>query len=1037
MDLGHLIALLGAPNTNARTGPERAMQGTGVGAWLDALSGPQAFTSGGVAKTAWATAFDLWVDRGDLHDTNLDGSLAGGGSEKPINRQHQRGNTPRVAFTSGTPANVANIYAASKITNTGGGSSFYFCIAFNIDPAGNRYYTSILGDAGAGGAIGNTGWHLSWNADNLQPWELSIGTGAARSVVRYAAPAGWSQYANMPDDRYYVIEGYLSGTTLGLRVNKGAWATATVGAMSAGNPDVWVNPGASTGYLGGGWCPIYTPFILVRKNDVPDSNTRDQVANYAQATFGGSLFVATEQHTSTADPASYSMSTGTTTRGVAARFSVASPATYAYSTPAGTIANRGYASIASPATYTLAGVDATGLAESVQGSAADPAVFTFSPAPATGNVALVSVALPATYATTPAAATVGYRAVFSTALAATYSYTPDTATTARFAWRSVGLPATYLLASPSTTRGTRQLYSTANPAAYAYTAAPATSGHGRLSIALPATYTWVRPNTRDLKALSSQASPAAYLTSPVATADETTGETETVEYPVPPARVVLTDLEFQQWLHDETAIRVVLVEMQCIDENGNTEQVYLGSRGFATKLEDGQNGRYYLPLMRGGLEFAQSLDYDLSGSHSYGDIQLDNTEGDLDWMFERYWQYQPIRAYVGDARWPRRDFRQIFDGAIEDIDSVARDTVNVGVRDKLHRLDMPLHEDKVSGNGPEAGRMQPLAFGECHNVTPVLVDPTQLRYIFHAGVAEGVFEVRDNGVPVQRSTNPGPPATFSLARQPYGRITCSVQGDIRRVAQVEDEGYANTVAELIMKLAKHWGTEQGKRFTDADFDQDNFTTFSLNNQQPVGLYIEERTTVLDACQEIAASVGARLTMTATGKLQLIKLEVPPIGSPVYVGESDMVAGSLHIADRMPLVSGVNLGYCKNWTVQEDTAAGLPEEHKAMFAREWYTTAVVNPVPRDTYGMWGEPEQENCLLLARDDAINEAGRRLRLRSAHRHVIEFEGFANLMFTQVGSAMNITHPRFGLSKGKTGQVVSVAVNWLTTHVTIRVLI
>jgi hypothetical protein len=160
-------------------------------------------------------------------------------------------------------------------------------------------------------------------------------------------------------------------------------------------------------------------------------------------------------------------------------------------------------------------------------------------------------------------------------------------------------------------------------------------------------------------------------------------------------------------------------------------------------------------------------------------------------------------------------------------------------------------------------------------------------------------------------------------------------------------------------------------------------------------------------------------------------------APIVVTESDMVLGSMHIADRLPLVPGGVLGYCKNWTVQEDTAQGVPEDHKSMYAREWLTIAIDEQLMRSKYGIPGQPEQENSLLLDRQSALTECGRRVNLRSSQRHVYEFVGFANLMFTPVGAPMTVFHRRFGLSAGKTGQVISVAVNWLSSQVTIKVLI
>lgn len=1004
------------------------MQGAGRGIWLDALSGLPAFSASNVALAAWDSNFDVWSDRGDDKTTYFDGTVAPTLIERPFARQRQRGNTPAVAFTSGLPANVANFSTPIPCRGCGGGTSFYFCFAFSPDAGSNLYYTSLLGDAAAAAALGNVGWHLGWNSDEVNPLELSIGTGAARTRIQVPV-AGWTQFTNMPQTRY-VIDGYLSGTTLALRLNKGSWVTATVGAMSAGVADCWIGAGGTNGFNGGGYFSGDVNFLLVRRNDVPDATTRDQVVNYAQAVFGGTLFSANTAYTSSADPASYTHSVAAATKDNLAGLSFASPAVYSLTgfatvnsfgklssaspavfawTPAATGEVMALSSIASPAVYALTGAATT---DSVgKFSIASPAVYALTANAATSTVQVLSKGLPAVYAMTGVAATSTAQRV-SNALPGVYSYTPP-ASKDYIAAISPALPAVYLVV--------------ANDAVSIHDPLP-----WNIGIARPAVYAMTGfAATGNLHTVS-QAIPATYLMQPFAASVDTTGHVEVPIYPPPVAKPALTDAEFLAWLVSEDAIRTVIVETQCIDADGNSEQVFIASRGFVTKLEDGREGRYYEPLLKGGLDFQQTISLNLQGDQSYGDIELDNADGELDWTFDRYWMYQPFRAYVGDARWPRRDFRQIFDGAIEDIDSSARDTINVRLRDKLHRLDVPLHDEKVGGSAPDPDRLLPVAFGECHNITPVLQDAPTLRYVYHSREAESVFEVRDNGIPIQRVTANGKPARFTLPRQPYGRVTASIQGD-----KTFTGGYVNTVSALIRRIVEEWGTEPSKRLTEDDIDIENFDAFELNNPQPVGIYIEERATVLDVCNSIAASVGARLTMTATGKLQLVKVQVPPIGTPINVDETDMLEGSLMVADRTQLMSGVKLGFCKNWTVQPDTAAGLPEEHKSMFSREWYTTSLVNPTTRDTFALWDEPEQENTLLLDRDDAAAEAGRRLWLRSYQRHVYEFEGFSNLIFTQVGAPMRITHRRFGLQGGKTGQVVYTAVDWIHATVKIGVLI
>jgi len=872
---------------------------------------------------------------------------------------------------------------------------------------------------------------------------------------------------------------------------------------------------------------------------------------------------------SVALPVAFAGVVGTPTTTRAARVSYALPTefnTQAYPTNIAGAAVVRHSSVAEPTTFKLSG--AWGGSAVNSSSIATGITYSLAPALATATPSKNSIAVPANYAQIPSDTWSGRERI------------------------SAALPATYAIASPATNSFASVKY---------------------VSAALPTSFLLTPTATGVRRGYATPAVSARYLQEGWSTADYADSEIKPpLVYPVPVVRPVLSDAQFDAWLSDERALRVTLIETKCIDAvTGVTELVYFASHGFVTKYEDG-SPTFYAPLMRGGLDFAQTLDLDLSGNESYGDIELDNSTGELDWMFDRVWLYQEFKAYIGDAQWPRRDFRQIFDGTIEDIDSSQRDTVNVRLRDKLYRLEMPLHEYKMLGGGPNLDRLVPFTVGECHNITPLLSNANTLTYVWHPRSAEKNIEVRDNGIPVSFTEVVG---GFTLAKQPYGRITCSVQGD-RVTTGYFSTGYTNTVGKLVLHMMLEWGTEVAHRFTINDIDIDNFTAFEAANKYAVGLYSTERLTVRAACQQLAASVGARLTMTALGKAQLVKLQLPPpttqpnllfngdfssgmsgwsysgtsggiveaasginlnevwyppgkyvfwmrqdgsknnqnsyieyigkaipveankrytisaytgahrckvqivfweysatgvllrssvqvpsafnegdfqggntmaafkhvfdyattgadtayirplmrkwdtyagavpfdsymfvtdvviessdnVNALIEVGESDMVSGSLHIADRLPIVPGARLGYCKNWTVQEDTAQGVPEDHKAMYAREWLSVLVTEPALRDKYEVWGEPEQENCLLLESASATTECSRRVNLRSTQRHIYEYIGFANLMFTPVGAPMKLTHRRFNLSGGKIGQVVSVAVNWQTSQVTIRVLI
>ena len=846
--------------------------------------------------------------------------------------------------------------------------------------------------------------------------------------------------------------------TLGVQLRSGSWTAMTT---SPSAPAKWdgLNTAASA--------------LAVATNSTASPATY----SFTGAPAGDLIAVA-----SVASPATYAF-TGAPAGDLIAAASFASPAAYSFAATSANDLVSGL-TVGSPSAYAWTAAAATsfvGVASINTPSVASPATYAASPAPATSRVFGLSNANPASYASTAVAATarLAYGSVASPAgYASTGSGTADITVGG---YPSTALPASYGATAAATadilqqatnanqhtytataasasgllgTRGTATppaysatgananaiigRNSAALAAVYAATAVQATAGRGFVSIANPANYASVgaATTTRLGHEYVSAANAGAYSAVINPTKDTTTGIEDIPPAPPPPLPSpieTISNQAFNNWLRDEAARRIILLETQCIDANGNSVPLYFATLGYVSRINDSLQNRYYTPLIRGGLDFQQKINLDLGSDMSYGDIELDNTEGDLDWLFGMQFQYQPVKAYIGDATWPRAAFRQIFEGIVEDIDSSARDTVNVKLREKLWRLDMPLHDFKVGGTVGDPDALMPVTFGECHNVTPVLLDGPKLRYSYHLGASEAIIEVRDNGIPIQVSSAvKNSPSYFELLQQPFGRVTCSVQGDYTSV-----NGYQNLPSDIIFTMLTGWGTEPTKRFVAEDVDLDNFFQFKQDNiNAPIGIYITERMTVLEAAQMVAAAVGARLTQSLAGKIRLVRLEVPPPGTPIQVTQSDMLNGTLQIVNRLPLVPSVKIGYARNWTIQEDTAAGVPEEHRKLYAREYLSITGVNQPVRDLYRLPSEPMQDDTLLLTRSSAIDEMQRRLRLRTYQRHIYEFTGFADLMMTEVGAPIRIEHPRFNIS-GKTGQVVSVAVDWIHSRTTLQVLV
>ena len=243
--------------------------------------------------------------------------------------------------------------------------------------------------------------------------------------------------------------------------------------------------------------------------------------------------------------------------------------------------------------------------------------------------------------------------------------------------------------------------------------------------------------------------------------------------------MALTSTQFQAWLEDSNAKRCMLVEV-VVNIAGIETTLYLSNKNYVTGPAETPANITYLPFIQNSLAFTQAIPIDGSASLSYGDIAIDNTNGDRDSWLNYIWANRQISIYIGDITFARTDFTKIYSGYVSDIASSDRNTINISIRDLLQKLNTPITSTLIGGTSQNKEQLRPLVFGEVHNITPVLFDAANLIYMVHNGPIESIIEVRDNGVPlvlgVSYTVNLTS-GTFTLLRAPIGTITCSVQGE--------------------------------------------------------------------------------------------------------------------------------------------------------------------------------------------------------------------------------------------------------------------
>lgn len=491
-----------------------------------------------------------------------------------------------------------------------------------------------------------------------------------------------------------------------------------------------------------------------------------------------------------------------------------------------------------------------------------------------------------------------------------------------------------------------------------------------------------------------------------------------------------TSTQLREWLKKGNNRRCVLVEVGVF--SGSEITRYVSNMGYTTKSTDVPANTLYTPLVSGGVSFNESISLDGSVTVSTGAIEFNNVDGSIDSWMKDVWKNRKIKVFIGDYTWQRSDFYQIFEGVVDRMECNDRDSLTLVVSDKLQRLNTTLSDVKLGGTGQNADKLVPWLFGEAFNISPVLTNLATHEYQISGGAIERIIEVRDNGIPVAFTPDLAN-GKFTLNQQPFGTITCDAQGD-------KSPTYTSNVTQIIKRLVKDFGnTDSSVRFTDADLDLTSLNAFAAANTQPVGLYLTEKANLLECCNKLASSIGARVAMTRAGLLYLVKLHLPQLSPGTLVTAADIKERSIYVSEMPEVVASVKVGYCKNNTVQETTADALPADQQAMYKaeQEWLTATSVNEAVAAQYKLLTNPTMIETQLIEEASANAESDRLRDMWSVQRSVVGYDGFPHLLLETLGSPQTIQHKRFDLSAGVTGQIVSITSDWLKADVQIGVLL
>lgn len=322
------------------------------------------------------------------------------------------------------------------------------------------------------------------------------------------------------------------------------------------------------------------------------------------------------------------------------------------------------------------------------------------------------------------------------------------------------------------------------------------------------------------------------------------------------------------------------------------------------------------------------------GTENIGKITLANC-GEVDEFACLEWDLQNIEVYASDCCDKNvDDMTLIFAGVTKEIqkDSI---TITIPFGDRRSGLEKSSIEERFDGvsilNGGETleGKIKPKTFGTVFNISPILVDATDQIYQIHNGEMQQVNEVRDNGVPlsyagdVSNILTATVPAGFyvtdlmngyiKLGSPPIGEITVDAIGSVPLV---------QTTSEVLIEILTNCFGDQNLTYPD-DFDLFSLNFFQIQTAFPIGYFLSEDKSMAQILDELVQGVGGFWYFSRDGKLAF--------GLPWATDEivcepidNDDIIGNVQFESVGKGSSGRTVKWKKNWTVQDNLAAGADQ-----------------------------------------------------------------------------------------------------------------
>lgn len=484
---------------------------------------------------------------------------------------------------------------------------------------------------------------------------------------------------------------------------------------------------------------------------------------------------------------------------------------------------------------------------------------------------------------------------------------------------------------------------------------------------------------------------------------------------------------------------IYLLELNVINPSSVAEVLYFSTKPYNTLPSEIPANTHYHPRLRpGSLNLNLFTRSSIGGATriGLGEIQLINNDGEFDYLnnYTISGQYFTILRGI-DKTTPRNQMVTVSTGQVSRVD-MDFDTIDLTIYDELNFFDKPLTSSVYTGTNvlPDGldgtldikGKTIPRVYGTVKNIEPVLVNTSLLIYqvsdkicsidaMYNRG--SSWTQETDYASEADLLTESDPPSAgcfrvYESSTGSYFRLGSSPDGQVTADCSTSD----GAVVHVLQEIAEDAGWSTG------DIDSTAFSTLHGIISATVGRYITSDTSALSEMDSVSNCVGIWYSVIE-GLLTCGRIENPSATADVTMDRLMIRRINRTNNTNIDPIWKVNVGYDKNWTVQNSDVAGVVSDTRRLWLKDEERISFAEDT--DILATWLNAGILDipAVLADESDASTEASRRLTLRGVGRFVytieVEMEEYLGI---RLGNTVELSYPRFDLNNGVNGLVVSI---------------